>query len=174
MKFLNSTLTAWISRCQNVLIENSTVTATSWESSDIIMKKCFLQKDGFLGMKIDNVTVVNNDFRGIFSLYLLNSTNISISGNSFYTEDVYDNRNLYWNSSSYGNYWPSWATAYNDSDGDGIIDKPYPIYGGLAYDYKPLAEPMVYEYNPLILLLIIPLLLAALHSLNGHKFQRNP
>ncbi len=173
LRFLNSTATAWISRVKNIFIDNSTVSIAAWESSDILMRRCFLPTDGFLGMKIDNVTIVNNDFGGIFSLYLLNSTNISIYGNSFYTEDVYDNRNLYWNSSSYGNYWPSWAAIYNDSDGDGIIDKPYPIYGGLAYDYKPLANPVVYEYNTPILF-IIPLLLAVLRSLNEHKFQRNP
>lgn len=42
-----------------------------------------------------------------------------------------------WNTASYGNYWSDWTSP--DSNGDGIVDNPYPIAQGNAQDHFPLA-----------------------------------
>ena len=43
----------------------------------------------------------------------------------------------YWNTTTCGNYWSDWD--WPDTDGDGIVDYPYPIEGNArAFDFKPL------------------------------------
>jgi hypothetical protein len=51
-----------------------------------------------------------------------------------------------WNDSRQGNFWSDWTGP--DSNGDGVIDKPYKIKYGI-YDYYPLVNPVEgIEYQP--------------------------
>ncbi|MFO7991058.1 MAG: NosD domain-containing protein [Thermoplasmata archaeon] len=52
-----------------------------------------------------------------------------------------DGQDNYWNTSEKGNFWRD-RTAPDD-DGDGIVDKTYPIAGGNSFDFYPLVEPMI-------------------------------
>ena len=64
-----------------------------------------------------------------------------------------------WNTSGnphgYGNYWSDWTTP--DNDGDGIVDNPYTIDGGVgAQDSNPLASsPYIPEFQLSYLLMAI-------------------
>ena len=54
------------------------------------------------------------------------------------SDDGPENR---WNGSREGNYWSDWTSP--DSDGDGIVDAPYPVKGGDNYDNYPLTKSPV-------------------------------
>ncbi len=46
------------------------------------------------------------------------------------------NDNFWFSTSGVGNFWSDWTTP--DVNHDGIVDNPYPVGGGLTFDYYPL------------------------------------
>jgi len=69
--------------------------------------------------------------------------------------------NNFWNSSGsphgYGNRWNDWTSP--DADNDGIVDKPYTIWGSAgAKDHYPLVIPPITASSDLV----IPILLTAM------------
>ena len=102
-------------------------------------------------------------FNGI-GIYIGSGKHNLIYNNSFYynseSGDKFDESKIqsmddsalnFWNTSKYGNYWQDWASM-NDSNGDGIVDKPYPLrsYNNKkVYDYRPLKySPKSYCIEP--------------------------
>ena len=75
----------------------------------------------------------------IFHNYLLNNTE----------NNAYDNGANYWDNGSEGNYWSDWQPPdHPDADGDGIVDEPRPIAGGINQDDYPLVLGMEVEEAP--------------------------
>ena len=60
----------------------------------------------------------------------------------------------FWNDSKKGNYWSDWTSP--DANHDGIVDKPYVVYGSTGgQDYHPLTTPVpVPEFPSLVVLLV--------------------
>ncbi len=64
------------------------------------------------------------------------------AGNSFDQEHVqaFDEKGVddWYSDTQLGNYWSDWLSP--DTDGDNIVDEPYPIGGGATSDQKPLTK----------------------------------
>ncbi|MFX1249144.1 MAG: nitrous oxide reductase family maturation protein NosD, partial [Promethearchaeota archaeon] len=81
-------------------------------------------------------TLANNSNYG---LRLSTSGNNSIQFNNFQENTVEDRG---WNNSFKQNYWSDWTNP--DSNGDGIVDQPYPVDEG-NFDLYPLVDPFPHE-----------------------------
>ncbi len=93
---------------------------------------------------IANNTITHNKQYGI--LITDSSTNNTVYNNTFYgnnedrveaSDEVGSNK---WDNGAIGNHWAEWTSP--DNNGDGIVDAPYPIDGGMnARDRFPLTVP---------------------------------
>lgn len=100
------------------------------------------------GVSIDGYGTMKN------RIYHNNFINNSIGG-----KQGYDNSGKnFWNTSTEGNYWSDWTSP--DANGDGIVDNPYLLGGGMnAKDFYPLtASGRIYNfiiYSIIIAVIII-------------------
>ena len=106
----------------------------------------------------------------------LTSKNNLIYANNFFYNGFYPHLNgfddgfsNYWNNSEYGNYWEDYYGL--DSDGDGIGDIPYILYGSAgSRDFLPLMNPY-FENDPPTITIVYPAENQALQDIITFKIE---
>ncbi len=128
-------------RIENLTISNATYGIELLNSYGNTIKNNIIANAsyGVYLWKSRNNVITKNSVRGHYVCYLTYSANNFIYANEFFGDGYDDITYNYWYNVR-GNYWYEWAQTHNDSDGDGIIDDPYPLYGSYNADPAPLAR----------------------------------
>lgn len=165
----------------NCTINNEGIPLSHASNNTFINNICFLNNGTGISLwtdSCDNNTITFNVFENNIGFGVSipsNSIFNKINHNNFIKNHIMSVQGLdytklnFWNTSTAGNYWSDWIGP--DSNGDGIVDNPYRLDGGLAQDHKPLTNIVkIIEFSPTASI-IMGIVLTTMVSITIRRFD---